>query len=665
VVGFALCSPPGALITHAIFAELDLSAATSMYPSIRRFGRLNMSIASSHGVAVRFLVPFALVVSFEAHAALNVVASSPAKNALGVSTAATVSLTFDQALDPATVTAANIRLTGKFSGPVFGALTLDGTSKVVTFTPARPYFVAETVMVLVSKNLKSATQEALTNGYFAKFEVKGGLGSKTFTLTDTVAFKEPGEAITRLYGFNALDIDGDGSPDMSGTNEISSDVRLRRNNGCGGFSANTIIALPDGSEPSPNDGGDMNGDGRVDLVTGNQGSGTVAVFKNNGAGSYLAPLITNVGGTCPGVTLLDADSDGDLDVLATNHAAVRYLRNDGLGNLTNVAGFDGGGSTEWQVSATDSNLDGRVDAFVANFNSNSVGLLLGDGAGGFTLSNVRTVGANPWALACGDVDADGDGDCVVGNNGGASVSVVRSNGSGGTNATVASYGVSAAPVSVDLADIDGDSDLDLSVSCFAGADCRVFWNTGTAFTPAATLPAVLSGSCSVLVDHDRDGDTDIIVTDELSDEAYVYSQIGPAPTATQPPSCAAALRVNQSALRAGFGTQPALSLPLGSTVFLNVAGNASQPWLLLLGIGASGTPTSAGLFNLSGAFPLVTVVAFGAAGNTNTFGEALLATTVPFTAATGIPATLQAAVGSPGAPLGAVFTNPETIVLTP
>jgi len=48
-----------------------------------------------------------------------------------------------------------------------------------------------------------------------------------------------------------------------------------------------------------------------------------------------------------------------------------------------------------KVATTDSNLDGRADAYVANNGSGSVGLLVGNGTGGFLLPSTRSIEIRP------------------------------------------------------------------------------------------------------------------------------------------------------------------------------------------------------------------------------------------------------------------------------
>ncbi len=59
------------------------------------------------------------------------------------------------------------------------------------------------------------------------------------------------------------------------------------------------------------------------------------------------------------------------------------------------------------------NGDGRPDLAVANGGSNTVSVLLGNGAGGFGAKTDFVTGAGPVSVAIGDVNGDGRPDLVV------------------------------------------------------------------------------------------------------------------------------------------------------------------------------------------------------------------------------------------------------------
>ena len=68
------------------------------------------------------------------------------------------------------------------------------------------------------------------------------------------------------------------------------------------------------------------------------------------------------------------------------------------------------------MAVGDFNGDGKLDLAVANYSSNTVGMLLGNGAGGFAAATTfSSGGTNPVSLAVGDFNGDGKLDLAVAN----------------------------------------------------------------------------------------------------------------------------------------------------------------------------------------------------------------------------------------------------------
>ena len=474
----------------------------------------------------------------------------------------------------------------------------------------------------------------------------------------TIAIRRSGEGKIATYGIYAGDVDGDGSPDITAANELSFDLRLYRNDGCGEFGPATRISAPK-QQISPTEGADFNGDGVLDLVSGNTRAKAMAVFLGDGKESYNAPTIYPTGGNTHGIGVVDADSDGHMDIVAPNTSKIALFLNDGTGKFKAPKFFETGGSGENNLGVGDANGDGIADLFVGNYDSSNVVLMLGDGVGGFKVSATRSCGGKAFSIAIGDVDGDGNLDAVTVHLNNHTLGVVRGDGKGGLFPRV-TYPVGNTPVSVDLGDIDGDGWLDCVVSSYSSSNYTIYWNDRKGkFVGRMTLPSTKAGSCATLVDFDRDGDVDIIGTDEEADEVRLYAQTEASVSGTQPATCKATLRVNNLARSAGYSSVPDVPLELGWNAFFGVSGPASATYAIGVGIGTRpGGTVPFGIYNLA-LSPSVIVLA---TGTTNAFGEASSSARVPSTLPKGVRVALQALVTDPSAPAGAVLTNPEWVV---
>lgn len=123
-----------------------------------------------------------------------------------------------------------------------------------------------------------------------------------------------------------------------------------------------------------------------------------------------------------------------------------------------------------------------ADLAVALDNANSVLVLLGNGAGAFTVAGTGACGADPRSTAVADMDNDGKLDVVTANRDGNSVSVLRNNGTGSLAAGM-NTNVGSDVRGVALGDFNGDGMMDIAGATSLNNDswATVFTNVGGSF----------------------------------------------------------------------------------------------------------------------------------------------------------------------------------------
>ena len=273
--------------------------------------------------------------------------------------------------------------------------------------------------------------------------------------------------------------------------------------------------------------GDMDGDGHLDILVGNDGLQSV-VYLNDGAGSSLTPSLFNHGASLnKSVAVGDMDSDGDLDIVAgVGHAVSkpgvnRVYLNDGTGTFTENWRF----GTSQDDTSTDSvalgDMDGDGDLDIVAGNSVAgisgknayLNVYLNKGAGNFPAGPSLDSGPDRnYSVAVGDMDGDGDLDIAAGNSG--HQNMVYLNDGTGTFTTTIPFGpITGTTDSVAVGDMDGDGNLDIIAGNYDQQNA-VYLNDGAGNFPTGgrNFGKAEKRTDSVAVgDMDGDGDLDIIV----------------------------------------------------------------------------------------------------------------------------------------------------------
>ena len=163
--------------------------------------------------------------------------------------------------------------------------------------------------------------------------------------------------------------------------------------------AEPLFASPSGyytaSQPQSVAIGDLNADGRLDVVTGNYGSNTVSVLLGNGDGTLRSHVQFGTGSAPTSVAIADLNSDARPDLAVANSSGVSVLLGHGDGTFEPMTNF---GTDANSVAVGDFNADGRPDLVAASF-SHTVSVLLGNGDGTFAPKTDYPAGHYPHSVA--------------------------------------------------------------------------------------------------------------------------------------------------------------------------------------------------------------------------------------------------------------------------
>lgn len=420
------------------------------------------------------------------------------------------------------------------SGSVGASITINGaqfsttaSDNIVRFGATKAVITSATETQLVVKVPAGATYGPITvtkgnivasspKSFIPTFGGTGQVLATSFTKADLTAE-------TSSRGLATGDFDDDGKTDLVITNAASNAVSVFQNTSTTGTAAfGNKTKFDTGTTPEGVAVGDIDGDGKLDIVVANSASNSVSVLRNTSSGttiSFAAKVDVTTFTNPQSLVLVDLDGDGKLDIAtASYHGSGNnsILRNTStVGSISFAPKVDivsDGFSSS--IASIDLNTDGLPDLVIANSNNSSISRFINRSSSGnlvFALKSNYPVGSAPIGLASGEFFGSDDlPDLLVVNSGSVMVLALHTDGSFTTNVTSNLTGSLQPGI---ITDLGGDATPDFLLPSSAS---KVTWMRGsTLFT--TTDFTVGDGAKGVIAsDFDGDGATDFATVNETS-----------------------------------------------------------------------------------------------------------------------------------------------------
>ncbi|HEY4107638.1 FG-GAP-like repeat-containing protein [Puia sp.] len=339
-----------------------------------------------------------------------------------------------------------------------------------------------------------------------------------------------------------IDIDGDGKPDLVVANGDANTVDIFRNTstlGTVSFTLAVDYALPSGYYPIAVTAGDLDGDGKPDLVVSNYQVPKLAIFRNTSTSGNISigsPVYYALGNYTTGLTVADCNGDGKPEIVAAsdvNDMVSFFINNSTTRTLAFSPKQDlhlPANTQPYDVIVSDLDGDGKPDLASVNAMANSVSVFRNTGAIGGPLSfdvNVDfSVGAGPMDLAVGDLDGDGKPDLAIVNNADASITILQNASTPGNidlqRGTDVPTGTlnPGSPWALVMADFDGDGLPDIASLNQLDNTVSIHKNTSTpgspSIAPNVDYPCGDVPWALATADFDGDGLPDLAIVDNTS-----------------------------------------------------------------------------------------------------------------------------------------------------
>jgi len=489
---------------------------------------------------------------------LSILSVHPAQNSIIASEVDSIRITFSSAIDVHSFADGDITIYGNQTGLYTWAHRFDPVQNTLFIKSYEPFKPGELISVTVSDRLRSAGGQSLPAGYQWQFTVRVEFGTGRFYDPEVISLQPNSQPVSIYVG----DLNRDYYPDLATVNFETGLVTILGNRGHRDdeFRGFWIVNEIETGEPGENfsteysiqstsvdpvgrgshiTGGDITGDGNIDLIVCSPLYEKIILLKNTGSGTFEFESMELETEYKPLASVLaDFNNNGLLDIavvtMGDNRVVVHY--NTGGGNFSAPYPLSVG-RTPLSIVARDINNSGFVDILVTSAGDDRIDILLNRGDGTFSLEKSIDLPFTPALLNANvlignDNGTYGDGnvDIVVSSRFSNQIAILKNTSDSKYfevefvheigNRTISGLAVA----DIDTLDIvarqinlDKDYDLDIITSYSLSDQFFILENRANqSFGNFTEIDEISSPVGIAAADFDLDGDIDLAVTNIAS-----------------------------------------------------------------------------------------------------------------------------------------------------
>ncbi|MCX6783163.1 MAG: VCBS repeat-containing protein, partial [Candidatus Levybacteria bacterium] len=403
-----------------------------------------------------------------------------------------------------------------------------------------------------SSSTDTSTEKFTNTG----FETDTSSWTTAATLTRDTSIKYRGTASAKIVNSGASALDLTQSVNVGNTNSyFLSAYAFLDPYALGSSFDGTRVDYSTGSNPRGVAIGDLNGDGKADLVVISNHS--ASVFINNGNGTFATKVDYSFSEYLRDIAIGDLNGDGKPDLavaLGGAYTPFSVLINNGNGTFASAINYSiGWGYDIGSIAIGDVDGDSKSDIVLGTLSGNRqyyqdrVFFAINNGNGTFTVEgnnrNMGSIQSKTGDIAIGDLNGDGKPDLAAAGYGRNTVSVFINNGNGtspinyslplGNNTPSEYYNFATkvdystfGPNHLAIGDLNGDGKPDLAVANSYGSISVLINNGNGTFAARVDYSTIQYSENIAIGDLNGDGKPDIAVTNSSSNTVSLFTNNG-------------------------------------------------------------------------------------------------------------------------------------------